>query len=129
MGVNHLHPRQRRQVRLRLMLRSMFVGECPNCVFGSIFNGPFRPRRRCENCGMRFDVDGSNWLSVGFLCYLVGAIVVAGEGVVLGLTFGLFRGFEWVLLASGAIIVAAIYRPLYGWWVWCLWTFGFLDAE
>lgn len=111
------------------MLHSTFSGECPNCVFGRIFDGPFRARRRCSNCGMRFDADGSNWLSVGFLCYVIGAIAVAGEGVVLGLTFGLFRGFEWVLFASGVIIVATIYRPLYGWWVWCLWTLGFLDLE
>ena len=111
------------------MVRSTFFGECPNCVFGHIFAGPVRARRRCDNCGMSFDADGSNWLSVGFLCYLFGAIVVAAEGLILGVTFGLFRGFEWVLLASGAVVVVASYRPLYGWWVWCLWTFGFLDLE
>lgn len=111
------------------MMRSMFAGECPNCVFGKIFGGAFQAKRRCDNCGMRFDADGSNWLSVGFLCYVIGAIAVAGEGVVLGAAVGLFSGFEWVLVISGIIIVATIYRPVYGFWVWCLWTLGFLDLE
>lgn len=120
--------RPRRRIRLHLMLRSTFLGECPNCVFGSIFERPWRARARCNNCGMRFDPDGSNWLSVGFLCCMFALLVVIGEGIALGVAFGLFRGLEWVLLGSGVATVAVSYRPLLGWWVWCLWTYGFLDS-
>lgn len=113
------------------MLRSTFFGDCPNCVFGHLFDGPLHlhARDRCEECGMHFDPgggDGSTWLGAAFLVYFVAMALLFAEALVLALNFGLFPGFTWLLLGSAVPIVALCYRPLRGWWVWCQWTLGFL---
>ncbi|HRP47679.1 MAG TPA: hypothetical protein PLT07_09040 [Trueperaceae bacterium] len=122
-------PRERREIKLRLMLRCTFRGDCPNCVLGKVFAGPLSAHERCPVCGMRFDVDGSNWLSVGVLCCMLAVLLVALEGVGLAVLFGFFPALQWTLLASGALAVTAMYRPLLGWWIWLVWSFGFLDLD
>lgn len=110
------------------MLRATFRGDCPNCVFGHLFDGPFRARRRCDVCDMCFEPndDGSNALGAAYLVLTVVPILLIAEGVGLGLAFGLFPGFGVVLALSAVVLVALGYRPARGWWVWCQWTFGFL---
>lgn len=118
--------RQRRNLRLITMFRSAFLGECPNCVFGHLFEGAFRPRARCDTCGMDFEPDGSTWNGTTYLVHLWTLAVVIVEGVVLGIAFGLFDGFAIVLSVSAVAVAIVSYRPVRGWWVWCLWTLGYL---
>jgi uncharacterized protein (DUF983 family) len=111
------------------MLRSTLFGDCPNCVFGKLFDGPLRARKHCASCDMCLSPDDSNWLGAGVLVYLAVLVLIAVEGVALGLLFGLFSGFLWVLLLSAVVLVVALYRPARGWWVWWLWTLGELEAR
>jgi uncharacterized protein (DUF983 family) len=128
MGASNPAPRtRRRELSWRTMVRSTLFGDCPNCVFGSLFDGPFRARQRCVSCDMCLSPDDSNWLGAGFLVYVAVLGLIAVEGVTLGLLFGLFSGFLWVLLLSAALFTVALYRPARGWWVWCLWTLGELS--
>lgn len=118
--------RQRRNLQLVNMLRCTFRGTCPNCTFGRLFEGHWKPRERCDTCGMSFEPDGSTWLGTTYLVHLFTLLVVIVEGVGLGLAFGLFRGFAFVLSGSAVATAVVSYRPLRGWWLWCLWTLGYL---
>ncbi len=109
------------------MVRSSLFGECPNCVFGHLFDGPFRAHKHCASCGMCLEPDGSNGLGTGFVVYVLALFLLGFEGVALGLLFGLFPGFAWVLALSAVLLVVLLYRPVRGWWVWLLWTLGELE--
>ena len=112
------------------MLRATLFGDCPNCLFGSQFDGPLRARRRCALCGMGFEPndDGSSALGAAYLVLTVVPILLIAEGVLLARAYGLFSGFGIVMALSAVLLIALSYRPARGWWVWCQWTFGFLDA-
>lgn len=109
------------------MLHTTLAGRCPNCVFGDLFDGPLRARDACELCGLRFDLDGSNWLAAGFLVWIVAMVALSLEGALLLALFGFFPGLAWVLAASAVVIVAGAYRAARGLLVACLWALGYLD--
>lgn len=108
------------------MLRSAILGNCPNCMFGRLFQGHLKPRSSCDVCGMSFEGDGSAWMVTAFLMYLVACTLLIGEGIVLGLLFGIFPGFIAVIGASAFFVVVLSYRAARGICVWCLWKCGFL---
>lgn len=115
-----------RSLPLRSVLRSAFLGYCPNCLLGGLFDGLLRPRAACGVCGMSFEHEGSTFTMTAFIHYVLicGALLV--EGVVLALLFGFFSGFIAVLGVSAAVLFLVLHRPVRGLWVWCLWRMGVL---
>jgi uncharacterized protein (DUF983 family) len=111
---------------LPTVLRSALLGRCPNCLLGSLFYGPLRPRIDCDVCGMSFERDSSTWLGTAFFMYLIACALLIAEGVFLGLLFGFFPGFTAVMGVSAVVSIALSYRSARGLWVWCLWKVGYL---
>ena len=122
MPVAHRQPR----LTLPTVLRSALLGNCPNCVLGTLFRGFLRPRRCCDVCSMTFEQDSSTWLGTAFLMYMLASVLLIAEGVALGLLFGFFGGFTAVMGVSAVVLVVLSYRSARGLWVWCLWKVGFL---
>ena len=108
------------------LLRTAFLGYCPNCLLGKLFNGLMRPRSSCAVCGMPFENEGGTFTMTAFILYLLICAALAIEGLVLALLFGIFPGFSWVLGGSALVLYLVLNRPVRGLWVWCLWRMGYL---
>lgn len=115
-----------RQLPLTALLRSAFLGYCPNCLLGRLFDGIWRPRRTCAVCGMAFEHHGGTFTMTAFILYWLVCAALMVEGVVLALLFGFFTGFIAVLGLSAAALLLMLHRPVRGLWVWCLWRLGYL---
>lgn len=109
------------------LLRSAFLGYCPNCLLGRLFDGLMRPRSGCNVCGMKFEHEGSTFTMTAFIHYMLICLFLTIEGLTLGLVFGIFPGFMVVLGASAVVLFLLLHRPVRGLWVWCLWRMGLLD--
>lgn len=108
------------------LLRTAFLGYCPNCLLGKLFNGLMRPRRSCAVCGMPFEYEGGTFTMTAFILYMLICAALAVEGLLLALIFGIFPGFRWVLGGSALVLYLVMNRPVRGLWVWCLWRMGYL---
>lgn len=108
------------------LLRTAFLGYCPNCLLGKLFNGLMRPRRSCAVCGMPFEYEGGTFTMTAFILYMLICAALAVEGLLLALIFGIFPGFRWVLGGSALVLYLVMNRPVRGLWVWCLWRLGYL---
>jgi len=108
------------------LLRTAFLGYCPNCLLGKLFNGLMRPRSSCAVCGMPFEYEGGTFTMTAFILYLLICAALAVEGLLLALIFGIFPGFRWVLGGSALVLYLVMNRPVRGLWVWCLWRLGYL---
>lgn len=115
------------RLRLPTVLRSAFLGYCPNCLLGKLFNGQLRPRASCAVCGMPFEHEGSTFTMTAFIHYMLICACLTVEGLALGLIFGIFPGFMAVLGASAIVLFLLLHRPVRGLWVWCLWKMGLLE--
>jgi uncharacterized protein (DUF983 family) len=111
---------------LPTLLRTAFLGYCPNCLFGKLFDGLLRPKPSCAVCGMPFELHGGTFTMTAFILYILICGFLVIEGAALALLFGFFPGYAWVLGASAAALYLALNRPVRGLWVWCLWRLGYL---
>jgi uncharacterized protein (DUF983 family) len=116
----------RQRLPLPTVLRSALLGYCPNCLLGTLFDGWLKPRIDCDVCGMSFERDSSTWLGTAFFMYLIACALLIGEGVILGLLFGIFPGFTATIGSSAVVLIVLSYRSARGLWVWCLWKVGYL---
>lgn len=108
-------------------LRSAFLGYCPNCLLGKLFDGLLRPRHQCTVCGLAFEHEGSTFTMTAFIHYMLICAFLTIEGLTLGLIFGIFPGFMLVLGASATVLFLLLHRPVRGLWVWCLWKMELLE--
>lgn len=104
------------------------LGRCPACD-APMFDGPYRLRRVCSGCGVRFERDPGSWLGASVMVYIVAVLALAVEAAVLLPRYGLFPGIEWIAVATGVAAVLLSYRPAKGWWVWWLWAAGFVTRD
>ncbi|MEZ4629659.1 MAG: DUF983 domain-containing protein [Deinococcales bacterium] len=113
------------------MLKTTFLFRCPQCSQSDIYINFFslRPKETCTNCGVRFERDQGNWLMPTAFAYGLGVIFAFILGFSLGRRYGLFNGFEIVLIASTLLFVALIYKPVKSFWVWVLWLMGEVKAD
>ena len=129
MGITKSHqlpPAKTERVSTPTFLRTAFLGYCPNCLLGKLFTGLMRPRASCAVCGMPFEYEGGTFTMTAFILYMLICAGLAVEGLALGLIFGIFPGFRWVLGASALVLYLVLNRPVRGLWVWCLWRMGYL---
>lgn len=113
-------------------MRAMFAairGRCPNCLVGEMFSSTWGVRDTCPNCGVRFERQSGAWLGAWVFTYTVAIILLGIETLILVLSFGLFRGLEWVLVGSGIAAVLLLYRPVKGWWLWVMWVVGLVTTD
>jgi len=116
-----------RRLPLITALRSAFLGYCPNCLLGRLFTGLLKPAESCSVCGMPFEHHGATFTMTAFIHYLLICSGLVVEGLILGLSFGIFPGFIAVMTVSAAVLFLVLHRPVRGLWVWCLWKMGFLQ--
>jgi uncharacterized protein (DUF983 family) len=119
-------PAEPKTLPLPTLLRTAFLGYCPNCLFGKLFDGLLRPKPSCAVCGMPFELHGGTFTMTAFILYILICGFLVIEGAALALLFGFFPGYAWVLGASAAALYLALNRPVRGLWVWCLWRLGYL---
>ncbi len=118
--------RWRRWDRMLVAVR----GGCPACGGPGAFRSLYALRERCPHCGVRFERDAGSWLGAAVIAYgftivvlaLVGWWLVARAG-------GLGAGLEWWLVAAGVTTVLLVYRPVKGWWTWCMWVAGWVHRD
>jgi len=113
---------------LGAMLGAM-AGRCPNCGAPGAFSSPWGLKATCDSCGVRFEREPGAWLGAWVLTYAAATLALVVLALVLILNFGLFAGLEWLLVAAGALLVVALYRPVKGWWLWWLWAAGFVTRD
>jgi|SRR5690625_2499786 len=118
--------KRKKGMPLLTALWSAVRGYCPNCMLGRLFKGFIKPKLGCDVCGMVYERDTSTWTGVAFFLYFALCFLVAAEGLILALTFGLFPGFTYVMIAAALLQVSFAWRPIRGVWVWWLWRVGFL---
>jgi len=111
------------------MLRASLLGRCPVCTEGPLFAGLLELRATCSGCGVRFDRYEGNWLGPTVLAYGIGAAAAAALGVILVRSYGFFRGLTPVLVLTVVVVAMTALRPLKAWWVWLLWTTGFVARD
>lgn len=106
------------------------LGGCPACGAGGAFAGVYALRERCASCGVRFERDGGSWLGAAVLSYAVAIVVCAA------VTWWLLaRGgpavdrLEWWLVGTSVATVVLVYRPVKGWWLWCMWAAGWVHRD
>lgn len=120
--------RQGRWTDFRAMWRAT-RGRCPNCGSKGIFTSFWGLADACPNCGVRFDRESGTWLGAWVLTYTVAVLLLVIEALLLIFRYGLFQGLEWVLAASGILMVVLLYRPVKGWWLWWMWAAGFVTKD
>jgi len=74
-------------------------------MLGRLFKGFIRPTLGCDVCGMVYERDTSTWTGIAFFLYFALCFLVAVEGLILALTFGLFDGFAAVMIAVALLQV------------------------
>lgn len=105
-------------------------GGCPACGGPGAFRGVYALRERCAHCRVRFERDAGSWLGAAVIAYafaimacaLVAWWIVTRAG-------GLGVGLEWWLVATGVATVLIVYRPVKGWWLWCMWAAGWVHRD
>lgn len=105
-------------------------GGCPACGGPGAFAGAYALRERCLRCGVRFERDPGSWLGAMVLAYglaILACLLVAWW--VLARASGLVATLEWWLVATGVATVLLVYRPVKGWWLWCMWAAGWVHRD
>lgn len=100
-------------------------GGCPACGAPGAFAGAYALRERCRQCGVRFERDPGSWLGAAVLAYglaIVACALVAWWIVARG--GARLVALEWWLVATAVATVLLVYRPVKGWWLWCMWVAG-----
>jgi uncharacterized protein (DUF983 family) len=105
------------------------AGRCPACRRGPAFRSIYALAERCPACGVRFERDPGSFLGATALAYTLAVLVVGLVAVALVRRDGLFPGLEWWLVASAVLTVALVYRPVKGWWLWCMWAAGWVHRD
>lgn len=85
----------------RSRLRAILERRCPRCLEGSIYEGRFRPREKCPDCGLVFEREPGYFLGSFYISYGLGAIV----------------GFPAILVVLYADLSFWWLFPLVGLWV------------
>lgn len=114
---------------IRTMLASTFLGRCPNCQEASMFRSPYGVRETCPVCGVRFERDGGSWLGAMVMSYGAAIVALLLLAWILIPRYGLFEGFAFVLAGGAVLAVLLTYRPAKGWFVWWMWTAGFVVPD
>lgn len=105
-------------------------GGCPACGGPGAFKGTYTLRERCVHCGVRFERDPGSWLGAAVLAYalaIVASALMAWWIVTRG--GGLGIALEWWLVGTGVATVLLVYRPVKGWWLWCMWVAGWVHRD
>lgn len=104
-------------------------GRCPACGAPGAFAGPFRLRERCAGCGVVFERDPGSWLGATVLAYTVAVVAMVVAALLTVPGRGLYRGLEWVLVATAVATVLLTYRPIKGAWLWLTWAAGWVHRD
>jgi uncharacterized protein (DUF983 family) len=105
------------------------TGRCPACREGAAFRGVYALKAQCPSCGVRFERDTGSWLGAAVIAYAFAILVVVVLGIVLVRRAGLFVGIEWWLVGAALATVLLVYRPVKGWWLWCMWAAGWVHRD
>jgi uncharacterized protein (DUF983 family) len=105
-------------------------GGCPACGGPGAFRSLYALRPHCTHCGVRFERDAGSWLGAAVIAY---AFAIAACALVawwfVARAGGLGEGLEWWLVATGVATVLLVYRPVKGWWTWCMWAAGWVHRD
>lgn len=108
------------------MMHTTLTGACPACHQAQAFEGPYRIRPVCTNCGVRFERDEGSFLGALAVAYGLTVLLVAAVATMLVVRWGLFEGLAFVLIGVGVVGVPLLYRSAKAWWLWWLWAAGFV---
>jgi len=111
------------------LLRTIWRQRCPACGEGALFAGLTAVAPTCERCGVRFERESGSFTGPVVLGYTVGAAAAAIVGVAVWARYGLFAGFEWMLVAVAALAALLSYRPCKAAWIWLLWAAGLVFRD
>ena len=112
--------------KLHSFFATTFGLRCPECCSGGLYARVFhiRPHATCPSCSVRFERDQGVWLIPTFLTYGSAVLVALLFGFILGRRYGLFPGFEWVLIAITFSYVILGYKFIKAFSIWILWMMG-----
>ena len=105
-------------------------GGCPACGGPGAFRGPYALHERCAHCLVRFERDAGSWLGAAVIAYALAIVACALTAWwIVTRAGGLGVGLEWWLVATAVATVLLVYRPVKGWWLWCMWAAGWVHRD
>jgi uncharacterized protein (DUF983 family) len=108
---------------------AVFLGRCPHCGEGPLFDGWLAIHPTCSVCGARYERwEGAAHGAVAF-GYGVGAAVAALATVVMWARGWLVEGAEYKIAAVAVISVLLTYRPVKAWWIAMLDSMGYVFPD
>ena len=106
-----------------------FLGRCPSCGVGSVFQGFYRTRASCAHCDVVFERNAGNWTGPVVLSYGLATVLALVLGFALVLRFGFAPFVPYVLIGASCAAALLLHRFVKGWWVWLLWATGLVFAD
>ncbi len=108
---------------------TVFRQRCPHCGGGKLYAHGFELNPKCSVCGSRFEREAGSWTGAVVIAYTIGSLVGFGLWLYLWWIGRDFHGVEWLVTAVAVAAILATYRPAKAWWVWMLYSAGWVYPD